>query len=83
MPRNADILLSQGRRMACTQSSLTPWVTHGQFLLKVRSLVAFQKVGMAPTFGGRHPPGEMRAILVIVCPPPSLLLSTLVMNAQH
>lgn len=56
---------------------------HGQFLLKIRSLVAFQKVGMAPTFGGLHPPGEMCAILVIICPPPSLLLSTLVMNAQH
>lgn len=56
---------------------------HSQFLLKVRSLLAFQKVGIAPTFGGVHPPGEIRAILVIICPPPSLLLSTLVMNAQH
>lgn len=56
---------------------------HRQILLKGRSELASQKAGTAPTFGGLHPPGDIHAILVIICPPPSLLLSTLMMFAQH
>lgn len=50
--------------MAWTQNSLTPWVTDIQSQLKVRSWLASQKAGIAPTFAGLHAPGDVHVILV-------------------